>query len=68
MGCVPTGQRRPASEVAGLVGRYATMGNKLFIIGVALEIAGLVKGVHPTAVALGLIAYGVVLLFTGYLR
>ena len=42
-------------------------GNVLFLIGGALEVAALQLGVDSWAVAVSVIAYGAVLLVTGYL-
>ena len=45
-----------------------TLGNALFLLGAALECAGLQFGVHSYAVAWSMIGYGAVLLVTGYMR
>jgi hypothetical protein len=42
-------------------------GNFIFLAGAALEIVGLCYGVDSWAVAASVIAYGAVLLVTGYL-
>lgn len=44
-----------------------TRGNALFLLGAVFEIAGLQHGVDSWAVAVSLLVYGVVLLWTGYL-
>ncbi|MGH8899504.1 MAG: hypothetical protein ACRDZ4_21380 [Egibacteraceae bacterium] len=42
-------------------------GNTIFITGATIEIVGLYLGVDSWAVAASLLAYGAVLLVTGYL-
>jgi len=42
-------------------------GNLIFLVGATLEVIALQLGVDSWAVALSLIAYGVVLVGTGYL-
>lgn len=44
-----------------------SLGNALFLAGGALEIVALQLGVDSWAVAVSLLAYGAVLLVTGYL-
>ena len=41
-------------------------GNAIFLIGAALELVGLQRGVSTWAVAVSLLTYGALLLYTGY--
>lgn len=43
-------------------------GNAIFLLGAVLEYIGLGLGVSSSAVAWSLIAYGAILLATGYIR
>jgi len=41
-------------------------GNLIFLIGASLELIGLQRGVSTWAVAVSLLTYGALLLYTGY--
>lgn len=48
--------------------RFLTIGNAVFMAGAALEVIALGYGVHTVMVGWATVAYGIVLLYRGYLQ
>jgi hypothetical protein len=48
--------------------KFCTLGDALFVVGIAFEIAAIWRGVHSQVVGLGLASYGLSLWACGYLR